>query len=161
MVKRITYLVGLLLTVLAVTAAQPQLKTMQVTCDPYPLTNYPGGSNAVITVYQSQSLGTVWTPFKPTTFFPATRTNQFFQVVAPNTFRFYATVTIQPYGESDPSTPTLTNIVDLAMVRSTRLSVMKQSNAKAFKLGPKKKTVRPIAESKVGKRDFFDRRRNP
>lgn len=93
-------------------AAQPQLRTLQVSLDQYPLTQYPGGSNAVLIVYKSTSLGTVWTPFKPTSIFPATRTNQLIQVVAPNTFRFYLTVVIQPYGESGPSN-TVTNRVTL------------------------------------------------
>jgi hypothetical protein len=57
-----------------------------------------------MTCYKSTSLGTVWTPFKPTAVFPATRTNFFVQVL-PGTYRFYLTITLQPsiYGESAPS----------------------------------------------------------
>lgn len=80
-----------------------QLKTLTAKWDPYPLSMYTNGSNAVITVYKSTSLGSVWTPFKPTAITPAIRTNIHFQVVAPNTFRFYCTATVQPLGESIPS----------------------------------------------------------
>jgi len=124
----LTSLVAVIAVAAQCFAAQPQLHTMQATMDPYPLANYPTGSNAVITIYKSTSLGTTWTPFKPTAVFPATRTNTFFQVVAPNTFQFYATVTIQPFGESDPSN-TVTNVVTTSL-SSQRLTLSRQLNAK-------------------------------
>lgn len=92
----------LALSALTAFAAQPFLHTLRGSLAPYPLSDYPGASNSVITVYKSTSLGTVWTPFKPTAVFPATRTNFFVQVL-PGTYRFYLTATLQPYGESDPS----------------------------------------------------------
>ncbi len=94
-------------------AGQPQLKTLRGSLDQYPLTNYVGSSNGVMTCYKSTSLGTVWTPFKPTAVFPATRTNFFVQVL-PGNYRFYLTITLQPFtrfGESDPSN-TVTNVVN-------------------------------------------------
>jgi hypothetical protein len=95
---------------LNVEAAQPTLKTLRASISPYPVSNYPGGSNAVITIYKSTKLGTVWSPFKPTSIFPASRTNTFIQVIAPNTYRFYATASMQPFGESVPSS-IVTNVV--------------------------------------------------
>ena len=83
-------------------AAQPFLIPLRGSLDQYPLSLYPEGSNAVLTVYKSTSLGTVWTPFKPTAIVPATRTN-FTVYVLPGTYRFYVTATVQPLGESDPS----------------------------------------------------------
>jgi hypothetical protein len=91
-------------------AAQPKLTTLKASISQYPLANYPGGSNAVITIYKSTKLGTVWSPFKPTSIFPASRTNTFIQVIAPNTYRFYATASMQPFGESVPS-GIVTNVV--------------------------------------------------
>ena len=82
--------------------------TLLVTIDPYPI--WPGGSNAVITVYKSTWLGATNTPWKPTTIFPATRTNAYITVVGGQTYFFRSTGTVQPWGESDPST-TSTNVV--------------------------------------------------
>lgn len=79
----------------------PQPVVLTITIDPYVV--WPGGSNAVITVYKSTWLGTVGTPFKPTAVFPATRTNQNITVVSGQTYMFYSTATVQPWGESDPS----------------------------------------------------------
>lgn len=70
-----------------------------------------GGSNAVVTIYKSTSLGSVWTPFKPTAITPASRTNTTVTVVSGSTYRFYATLTAQPFGESNPSN-TVTNRVE-------------------------------------------------
>lgn len=81
-------------------AAQPQLKPLRASWGEY--VPPPGASNVVIVVYKSTSLGTVWTPFKPAAVVPATRTNVNFSVLA-GTYRFYATVQAQPFGESDPS----------------------------------------------------------
>ena len=106
--KRLLIGLAALGVALAALGAQPQLKTLQATWEPYAVADYPGGSNAVITLYKSTSLGTVWTPFKPTSITPAGRTSQVFQVIVPNKFRFYTTATIQGYGESDPSN-TVTN----------------------------------------------------
>lgn len=83
--------------------ATPVLKPFNAIIDRYPLTNYPGGSNAIIILYKSTRLGTVWSPWKPTSVFPATRTNQFIQVVSGNTYRFYCVCSIEPYGVSLPS----------------------------------------------------------
>lgn len=99
---------ALFASLIVASAAQPRLTTLRASWDAYPLSLYPGGSNAVITLYKSTSLGTVWSPFKPTSVTPAARTNQTIVVVTPNKFRFYATATVQPYGESDPS-DTVTN----------------------------------------------------
>jgi hypothetical protein len=96
--------------VLKVAAAQPTLKTLKASIALYPVNLYPGASNGVITIYKSTSLGTVWTPFKPAAIFPASRTNTFLQVVAPNKYRFYATASMQPLGESPPSL-IVTNVV--------------------------------------------------
>lgn len=86
----------------------PAPVVLTVTIDPYVV--WPGGSNAVITVYKSTSLGSVSTPFKPTTVFPATRTNQNITVVSGQTYYFRCTATVQPWGESDPSM-TVTNTI--------------------------------------------------
>lgn len=91
-------------------AAQPKLKTLQASIAPYPVSSYPQGSNGVITIYKSTSLGTAWTPFKPAAIFPASRTNTFLQVIAPAKYRFYATASLQPLGESPPSL-IVTNVV--------------------------------------------------
>ena len=150
---RIAFALTLLCFELTASAAMPKLQTLQMTVDPYPLTNYSGGSNGVITLYKSTSLGTTWTPFKPTAIMPATRTNQYFQVVAPNTFQFYATVTLQPYGESDPSN-TVTNTVS-ANALSTRQTLSKQLNAKnkgKLKNAKAPKYRSPLAGPRMGKR---------
>lgn len=110
--------VALVALSLAAHTAQPHLAVLRATIGPYPLASYPQGSNAVITVYKSTSLGTTWTPFKPTAVFPATRTNQSLVVVAPNTFRFYCAATIQPYGEGNPSTTVTNNLSSLALAGS-------------------------------------------
>jgi hypothetical protein len=87
---------------------QPQPKNVKLGWDPY---TYPaGGSNAVIVVYKSTSLGTIFTPFKPTAYWPASRTNGTVSVL-PGLYRFFITATVQPFGESDPSN-TVTNQVN-------------------------------------------------
>jgi hypothetical protein len=100
-------LIALLLAGTAL-AGQPPLKVLKVSIDQYQIPY--GGSNAVITVYKSTSLGTVATPFKPTAIFPATRTNTTITVI-PGLYYFYATASVQPYGESPPSN-TVTNRVN-------------------------------------------------
>jgi hypothetical protein len=107
---RLVLLAAIAAAGLTVQAAQPKLKTLQASIALYPVGNYPQGSNGVITIYKSTSLGTVWTPFKPAAIFPASRTNTFLQVIAPNKYRFYATASMQPLGESPPSL-IVTNIV--------------------------------------------------
>ena len=148
---------GLFLVLFAVScfAQQPKLQTLQATIGPYPLTNYPGGSNGVITIYKSTSLGTVWSPFKPTAIFPITRTNTFFQVVAPNTFQFYATATLQPWGQSSPSSPPVTNVVSLTPPVAARLTLARQLNAK-----PKNKN-KPHAKVPRPNRDAVGTHRTP
>lgn len=101
-------LVLLLAGCLTLHAGMPQLKSLRASWDPYVV--MPGGSNSVIVLYKSVSLGTVWTPFKPTAYTPATRTNVNFSVL-PGTYRFYATAQVQPFGESEPSN-TVTNRVN-------------------------------------------------
>lgn len=141
---------------LAAQAVQPKLKTLRATIDPYPLSQYPQGSNAVIVIYKSTSLGTTWTPFKPTAIFPAGRTSQSIQVVAPATYRFYATCRMQPYGESDPSSPIVTNVVTLTSVVTMQRFVPSPSSNFLKAAAPSRwKTAEP---SKIGHRDFFDHR---
>lgn len=81
-------------------AGMPQPRALRATWDPCQIPS--GSSNAVVTVYRSTSLGTVWTPFKPSAITPAARTNTTLTVI-PGTYRFYATLSAQPYGESNPS----------------------------------------------------------
>lgn len=104
--------IGLMLLVSALTlsalAGMPQPKTLKLAWDQYSIA--VGGSNAVITVYKATSLGTVYTPFKPTAIVPATRTNVTLTLL-PGTYKFYTTATVQPFGESDPSN-TITNKVN-------------------------------------------------
>lgn len=69
-----------------------------------------GCSNAVIVIYKATSLGTVFTPSKPTAYFPASRTNGIITVLAGQTYRFHLTAQADPLGESDPS-ETVTLIV--------------------------------------------------
>jgi hypothetical protein len=109
---------GVLLLAASALAAQPRLVTLKATIDPYAIP--PGGSNSVVTIYKSTSLGTVWSPPKPTAIFPATRTNQSFAVVVPNKFRFYSTATVQPYGESDPSNTVTNDLTSLTAVVSVK-----------------------------------------
>lgn len=82
-------------------AGTGRLIPLRVSWAMYPV--YPGGSNAVIVLYKSTSLGTVFTPFKPTAYFPATRTNGMTSVLAGQTYRFRATAQVAPFGESAPS----------------------------------------------------------
>lgn len=88
-------------------AGMPQPRALRATWDQCAIPD--GASNAVVTIYRSTSLGMVWTPFKPTAITPAARTNTTLTVL-PGTYRFYATLTAQPYGESNPSN-TVTNQV--------------------------------------------------
>jgi hypothetical protein len=107
---RLVLLAAIAAAGLTVQAAQPKLTTLRASIAPYPVSLYPGASDGVITIYKSTSLGTVWTPFKPAAIFPASRTNTFLQVIAPNKYRFYATASLRPLGESPPSA-IVTNIV--------------------------------------------------
>jgi hypothetical protein len=99
--------IALLAAVLTADAGMPQLKSRKVTWDAYAVPM--GGSNAVVVIYKSTSLGTVWTPFKPTAYTPANRTNVTISVL-PGLYRFYGTAQVQPYGESEASN-TVTNRV--------------------------------------------------
>jgi hypothetical protein len=153
---RIVIALAIVVCALEAAAQMPHLVTLQCTIDPYPVADYPGGSNAVITLYKSTSLGTTWTPFKPTAYFPATRASQYIKVVSPNTFQFYATATLQPYGESAPSNY-VTNTVGANMALVARHSLSRQLNAKAIAKGKLKnakapKYHSPIAGPRVGKR---------
>lgn len=96
--KRRTFLFLLLPLLLA---GMPQPKTRHVTWDLYPPLP-PGCSNAVIVIYKSTSLGSVFTPYKPTAYCPASRTNINITVL-PGLYHFYATAQVQPLGESNPS----------------------------------------------------------
>jgi hypothetical protein len=100
-----------LLTCVSLTAhaAQPRLKTLKVSWAPY--TAPAGCSNAVLVLYKSTSLGTVWSPPKPTAYFAASRTNGTINVLAPGTYKFYATIQGKPLPESMPSN-VCTNRVD-------------------------------------------------
>ncbi len=93
---------------ITVSAGTPMLKSWRAEWAPY-VSGVVGGSNAVVVLYKSTSLGTVWTPFKRAGITPATRTNLNFSVL-PGTYRFYLTAIVQPYGESEPSI-TVTNRV--------------------------------------------------
>lgn len=93
---------------LTASAAQPRLKTLKVSWAPY--TAPAGASNVVIVLYKSTSLGTVWSPPKPTAYWPASRTNGVVAVIAPGTYKFFATAQGHPLPESGPSN-TVTNIV--------------------------------------------------
>lgn len=93
---------------LTASAAQPRLKTLKVAWAPY--TAPAGVSNVAIVLYKSTSLGTIWSPAKPTAYFAASRTNGSITVLAPGTYKFFATAQGQPLSESGPSN-TVTNIV--------------------------------------------------
>lgn len=88
-------------------AGQPSLKSLKLGWDAYTVPT--GSSNAVIVVYKSTSLGTVFTPFKPTAIFPASRTNGTISVL-PGLYHFYITSQMQPFGESNPSNTITNNI---------------------------------------------------
>lgn len=95
--KAIAILYALCLTA---SAAMPQLKTLKVGWNPY--TMPPGTSNGVLVLWKQTSLGTVFSPWKPTAYFPLSRTNGAIAVL-PGTYHFYATAQGQPLPESDPS----------------------------------------------------------
>ena len=96
------------LAMLSALAGQPQLHSVKLAWDPYVV---PAGcSNGVIAVYKSTSLGTVYTPYKTTAYFPANRTNGTISML-PGTYRLYLTAQVQPLGESDPSN-VITNTVN-------------------------------------------------
>lgn len=102
--KRIVIILAL--GVVSTFSGMPALKSAKVTIDPYLVPS--GGSNAVIAIYKSTYLGTglqgpVYTPFKPTAYFPASRTNFSLPVLVGYTYQFYATAQVQPYGEAVPS----------------------------------------------------------
>lgn len=94
-------LLAILFACLSVSAATPRLKTLKVSWAPYTIP--AGASNVVICVWKSTSLGTTWTPFKPTAYTPATRTNLTLSVLAPGKYRFFATAQGKPLPESAPS----------------------------------------------------------
>jgi hypothetical protein len=146
---------------LSVHAVQPKFVTLRAAIDPYPLDQYPQGSNAVIVIYKSTSLGTTWTPFKPTAIFPAGRSNQTIQVLAPATYRFYATCRMQPYGESIDTSNVVTNQVDFTggvmMQPVQAVNAANLLKAVAVDVPSRWQTPEP---SKIGHRDFFDRNRN-
>lgn len=91
-------LLFLLATVALVHAGQPQLKPLKATWVKYQAP--PNASNVVIVIYKSTSLGTVWSPFKPTAITPASRTNMNFSAL-PGLYRFYITAQASNYPESD------------------------------------------------------------
>lgn len=95
-------------SLVAASAAQPRLKTLKVSWAPYAVPQ--GCSNVVICLYKSTSLGTIWSPPKPTAYWPASRTNGVVAVLAPGTYKFFATAQGHPLPESGPSN-TVTNIV--------------------------------------------------
>ena len=96
----------LLLSCSALWAQMPHLQTLRVSWDAYAV---PAGvSNVVVVIYKSTSLGTVFTPFKPTAYAPASRTNTTISVL-PGTYHFYATAQ-GSLPESPPSNLS-TNIV--------------------------------------------------
>lgn len=98
----------LIATVAMVHAGQPQLHPLKVLWDPYVVP--PGASNAVVVLYKATFLAPgVFTPPKPTAYFPASRTNGSISVL-PGIYHFYATVQAQPLPESFPSN-LCTNIV--------------------------------------------------
>jgi hypothetical protein len=88
---------------------QPQLKPLRVSWDPYVVPH--GVSNAVVVLYKATFLAPgVFTPPKPTAYFPASRTNGVISVL-PGIYHFYATVQAQPLPESLPSN-IVTNLVN-------------------------------------------------
>ncbi len=92
----------------AVLAGMPQPRSLTVQINPYVV--QPFTSNAVIVVYKSTSLGMVFTPPKPTSYFPATRTNTHISVVSGQLYHFYTTAQVQPLGESPPSNTTTNQV---------------------------------------------------
>lgn len=92
---------------LAASAGTPQLRPLKATWATYVAPS--DASNVVIVIYKSTSLGTVWSPFKPTAMTSANRTNLNFSAL-PGMYRFYATVQASNYPESVPSL-TVTNRV--------------------------------------------------
>lgn len=89
-----------LLFALSAFAGMPQLKSAKLVFAPYPVPF--GYSNVVCVVYKSTSLGTVYSPFKPAAYFPATR-NSVTIPILPGSYKFRATIQAQPAGESAPS----------------------------------------------------------
>jgi hypothetical protein len=104
--KRRSFLIGLLASACTALAQMPHLQVLHCSIDPY--VPQPGTSNNVIVLYKSTSLGTVFTPFKPTLYFSASRSNATFTVLTGNLYHFRATTQGQPLPESDPSN-TVTN----------------------------------------------------
>lgn len=96
----------LLFSCLAAHAAQPQLRTLKVSIDPYPIRGTP------IALYQSSLLGTTYSPFKKVMVWVTPPTNSTYQVI-PGTYKFYCValrpIKGDPY-ESPPSNM-VTNIV--------------------------------------------------
>jgi len=82
-------------------AGMPQPKTLRVSWAPY--TVPPFCSNGVVVIYKSTSLGSVFTPYKPTAFVPASRTNQVITVLGGQLYHFVVTGITQPLPESPPS----------------------------------------------------------
>lgn len=101
-------LLALLASALLASAGQPQLKPLRVEIG-VPSVFPVGASNCVYVVYKATSLGTVFTPFKPTAIFPATRTNTTI-LVLPGLYHFYATAQCSGYPESDPSNYCTNNV---------------------------------------------------
>lgn len=97
--KRIVIILAL--GVVSTFSGMPALKSAKVSLDPYVVP--VGGSNAVIVIYKATSLGSVYSPFKPAAYFPASRTNFSLPVLVGYTYQFYATAQVQPYGEAVPS----------------------------------------------------------
>lgn len=81
-------------------AGMPQLKSLKATWAPYAVPF--GCSNAVVVLEKQTSLGSVFSPWKPTAYTPATRTNITFPVL-PGLYHFRLRVQAQPLGQSDSS----------------------------------------------------------
>jgi hypothetical protein len=94
---------------LAATAGTLQLRTVKFSWDSYGALP-PGASNAVFTLYKSTSLGSVFTPWKPTAITIWPRTNLTITVL-PGIYRFRMTITTLGNGESAPSN-TITNTIE-------------------------------------------------
>lgn len=97
LIARLT--LALALTVSA-QAGQPQLKPLRLGWPLYNDDTY-GSTGAIITVYKAVSLGTVYSPPKPTAIFAGSRTNGTISLL-PGTYKLYLTA---QFPLNDPNWP--------------------------------------------------------
>lgn len=86
---------------MAAFAQQPKLVNLRVRWDAYTMPT--GTSNGVVVIWKQTSLGSVFTPWKPTAYTSSGRTNITISVLTPGLYHFYATIQGQPLPESAPS----------------------------------------------------------